>query len=70
MEQRTDDEVMGQRESTMLAIKQLTAEVDANEQKRAWYAMFNLWLACVIFAALVMLQVPRGERPRVEKICV
>lgn len=70
MAQRSDDEVMRQREATMLAIEQLTAEMDANGQKRAWYAMFNLWLACIIFAALVMLQVPRGERPRVEEICV
>jgi hypothetical protein len=36
MEQRSDNEVMRQRESTMLAIEQLAEEMQANGQKRAW----------------------------------
>jgi hypothetical protein len=36
MAQRSDIEVMRQREAIMLAIEQLTAEMDANGQKRAW----------------------------------
>ena len=36
MAERTDDEVMAQREETMLAIEQFAAELEISGQKLAW----------------------------------
>ena len=36
MEERDDDEVMAQREATMIAIEQFAAELETSGQKLAW----------------------------------